>query len=132
MRKFIVAAVSILVLGGVQAQESGTKISGDELRALVTGAKVTHVNRYGSVRRWTDDPDGTFVASTSNQKHGGALTGSSYTGQGKWLINDDGKFCIEIDWKRDDEKWCATIVKGEDGIYYLGKVDPARKIEFAK
>ena len=131
MRRYIFAAISVLALGGVHAQESGTKITGDELRALVTGANVTHVSRYGSLRRWTNAPDGTFVASTSNQKHGGAMAHSS-SGSGKWSINSDGKFCIEIDWKRELENWCAFIIKGEDGAYYLGKVDPARKIEFTK
>jgi hypothetical protein len=130
MHKFIAGAVSLLALAGVQAQESGTKITGDELSALVTGANVTHVNRYGSVRRWTNDADGTFVASTSNQKRGSALT-APRTGQGKWSINSDGKYCIQIDWKAEDEKWCAFIVKAADG-YYLNSVDPARKIEFAK
>jgi len=51
MRKYIVAAASVLALAGAQAQESGTKVAGDELRALVTGAKVTHYSKTGSVRR---------------------------------------------------------------------------------
>ncbi len=131
MRRYLAAAVSILALAGVQAQESGTKVSGDELRTLVTGANVTHLNRYGSLRRWTNDPDGTFVASTSNQKHGGALSASK-TASGKWSINSDGKYCIQIDWKAEDEKWCAFILKGADGGYYLNSVDPARKIEFTR
>ncbi len=131
MHRIIIAAVSALILGGVQAQESGTKITGDELTTLVTGANVTHVNRYGSIRRWTNEADGTLVASTSNQKHGSVMS-ASRTGQGKWSINESGKFCIEIDWKREDEKWCASIVKAADGGYYLGSVDPTRKIEFAR
>ena len=132
MLKYIVFAVSILVLGGAQAQaqESGTKISGDELRALVTGANVTHVNRHGSERRWTNEADGTFVASSTNKKHGGAMSRSA-TGHGKWSIGSDDKLCIEIDWKREDEKWCAAIVKA-DGSYYLNSVESARKIEFSR
>ena len=131
MRRYIVAAASVLALAGAQAQESGTKVTGDELTALVTGTKVAHTSKAGSLRRWTNEPDGTLVASTSNQKYGSAMS-SSRTGQGKWSINETGKFCIEIDWKREDEKWCAFIVKGADGGYYLNSVDPARKIEFAK
>ena len=131
MRRYLAVAVSVLALAGAQAQESGTKVTGDELTALVTGAKVAHTSKAGSLRRWTNEPDGTFVASTSNQKYGSAMS-SSRTGQGKWSINEAGKFCIEIDWKREDEKWCAFIVKGADGGYYLNSVDPARKIEFAK
>lgn len=131
MRGYVAAAVLALALGGVQAQEGGTKITGDELRALVAGANVTHVSRAGSVRRWTNEPDGSFVASSSNQKHGGAMAATA-TGAGKWSINGDGKFCVEIDWKRESEKWCAFIVKAADGGYYLNSVDPARKIEFAR
>jgi len=131
VRTYIVAIASLLALGGVQAQEGGTKVSGDELRALVTGANVTHLTKSGSLRRWTNEPDGTLVASTSNQKYGGAMSASS-SSTGKWSINDAGKFCIEIDWKRELEKWCAFIVKGADGGYYLNSVDPVRKIEFAK
>jgi hypothetical protein len=131
MLKYIVAAVSILALGGAQAQENGTKVSGDDLRTLVTGANVTHVNRYGSVRRWKDEPDGTLVASTSNQKHGSALSASK-TASGKWSVNEAGKYCIQIDWKTEDEKWCAFIVKAPDGGYYLGSIDSGRKIEFTR
>jgi hypothetical protein len=71
------------------------------------------------------------MASTSNQKHGGALSAPK-TASGKWSINSDGKYCIQIDWKAEDEKWCASIVKAADGIYYLNSVESARKIEFAK
>jgi hypothetical protein len=37
MRGYIALAVSVLALAGVQAQENGTKVTGDELSALVTG-----------------------------------------------------------------------------------------------
>lgn len=127
----LIAVVAVIASFQVVADEVATKVMGDELRTLVTGAKVHHVNSFGSERRWVDEPDGTLVASTSNKKYGGALSAPS-TSSGKWFINDADKYCIEIDWKRELEKWCATIVKGEDGSYYLGKVDPARKIEFAK
>jgi len=130
LAKFI-AAVVVVASFQASADEVATKVTGDQLRTLVTGAKVHHTNSFGSERRWVDEPDGTLVASTSNKKYGGAMSASS-TSSGKWFINDADKYCIEIDWKRELEKWCATIVKGEDGTYYLGKVDPARKIEFAK
>jgi hypothetical protein len=131
MTGYIAAVVSVLFLGGVQAQESGTKITGDELSALVTGAKVTHYSKAGSVRRWTNEPDGSLVAS-SDAKQFASAAGYATTGRGKWSLSGDGKYCIEIDWKRVDEKWCASIVKAADGGYYLGSVDPSRKIEFSK
>ena len=90
-----------------------------------------HVNRFRSERRWTNEPDGTLVASSSNQKYGGAIPVST-SSPGKWYINDAGKYCIEIDWKRELEKWCASIVKATDGTLYLNSVESDRKIEFAK
>jgi len=131
MRKYIVAAASVLALAGAQAQESGTKVTGDELTALVTGAKVAHTSKAGSLRRWTNEPDGTFAASTDSKAYVGAM-GYASTGRGKWSINSDGKYCVEIDWKRVDEKWCSSIVKGADGGYYLGFVNPSQKIEFSR
>ena len=127
----LIAVGAIVASFQAVAEEAATNVTGDELRALVTGAKVYHVSSAGSERRWTNEPDGTLVASTSNKKYGGAMSAPS-SSPGKWSINDAGKYCIEIEWKREAEKWCATIVKGQDGTYYLGKVDPARKIEFAK
>ena len=127
----LIAGVVVVASFQAGADEVATKVSGDELRTLVTGAKVHHVSSFGSERRWTNEPDGTLVASTSNKKYGGAMS-ASVSSPGKWSINDAGKYCIEIDWKRELEKWCATIVKGEDGTYDLNKVDPARKIEFTK
>ena len=76
-------------------------------------------------------PDGSFVASSDSKQYAGAM-GYAATGSGKWSINGDGKYCVEIDWKRLDEKWCAFIVKGAYGGYYLNSVDPARKIEFTR
>jgi hypothetical protein len=127
----LIAGLAVVASFQAGADEAATKVSGDELRTLVTGAKVHHVSSFGSERRWTNEPDGTLVASSSNKKYGGALSAPS-TASGKWSINDADKYCIEIDWKRELEKWCASIVKGEDGTYYLNKLDPARKIEFAK
>jgi len=130
MRAIIVTAISVLAVVGVRADEAGSRVVGDELRVLVNGANVTHVTRAGSERRWTDEADGTLVASTTNKKHGSAM-GGARTAQGKWSVSADDKFCVEIDWKREDEKLCAAIIKA-DGGYYLNAVDPARRIEFSR
>ncbi|MGA9396186.1 MAG: hypothetical protein WCA83_13965 [Azonexus sp.] len=130
MRAIIVAVISVLAVVGVRADEAGSRVVGDELRALVNGANVTHVTRAGSERRWTDEADGTLVASSTNKKRGSAM-GGAVTAQGKWSVSADDKYCVEIDWKREDEKWCAAIIKA-DGSYYLNSVDPARKIEFSR
>jgi hypothetical protein len=131
MRAKLISVVAVIVSFQAGADEAATKVTGDELRMLVTGAKVHHVNSLGSERRWVNEPDGTLVASSTGKKYGGAF-GVPSSSSGKWSIDDAGKYCIEIDWKRELEKWCASIVKGQDGTHYLSKVDPSRKIEFAR
>ena len=114
------------------ADEAGTRLSGEELKTLVTGATVEHVAKTGSQRRWKNDEDGSFMATSNNKKSGNALGQHSTTSPGTWSIDSEGKYCVQIDWKREPEKWCAFIIKGSDGGYYLNSVDPSRKIEFSK
>jgi len=127
----LIVGVAVVASFQAGADEVATKVTGDELRTLVTGAKVHHVTSFGSERRWTNEPDGTLVASSSNKKYSSAMTGSA-SSPGKWSINDAGKYCIDIDWRREAEKWCASIVKAADGTFYLNSVESGRKIEFAK
>ncbi len=114
------------------AQDGAVKVAGEELAALLSGAKVTHVSRYGSIRYWTNQPDGSLVASTDNKNYGGATGTKGSSARGTWSINGDGKYCVQIDWRREAENWCAAIVKAADGAYYLNSVDPAKKIEFSR
>jgi hypothetical protein len=110
-------------------QTQGTKLSRDELQSFIPGTKVHHVIQSGSSRTWTNEPDGKFVASTDGKKY--SMTGEGSTGHGSWRISDDGKYCIEIDWKRDSEKWCSFVWRTEKG-YALGASGPKRPIEFSK
>jgi len=127
----LIVGVAVVASFQAGADEVATKVSGDELRTLVTGAKVVHVNSSGSVRRWTNEPGGGLQASTTSTKYGSAMSRGD-SSPGKWSINSDGKFCLDIDWSREAERWCAFIVKAADGDYYIGSVKPGRKIEFAK
>jgi hypothetical protein len=127
----LIVGVAVVASFQAGADEAATKVTGDELRTLVTGAKVRHVNRSGSERRWTNEPDGGLVASTTNAKYGSAMTRTT-SSPGKWSINSDGKFCLDIDWSREAEKWCAFIVKAADGDYHIGSVKPGSKIEFSR
>ncbi|MGB0129505.1 MAG: DUF995 domain-containing protein [Rhodocyclaceae bacterium] len=110
-------------------QAQATKLSKDELQSFIPGTKVHHVIQSGSSRTWTNEPDGKFVASTDSKKY--SMTGAGSTGHGSWRISDDGKYCIEIDWKRDSEKWCSFVWRTEKG-YALGADGPKKPIEFSK
>ena len=112
------------------ADEAGTRLSGDELKNLVTGATVKEVGKSGNPHRWKNEPDGSLMASSTRT---GRLMGQqSSPSPGTWSINDEGKYCVQIDWRREEEKWCAYIVRAADGGYYLNSVDSGRKIEFSK
>jgi hypothetical protein len=73
----LIAGLAVVASFQAGADEAATKVSGDELRTLVTGAKVHHVNSFGSERRRINEPDGTLVASSSNKKYGGAMSASA-------------------------------------------------------
>lgn len=118
------------VATGVFAQAEGTRMSREELLSFLPGAKVKHFSQGGSERRWTNEPDGTLFANSNNKTFGNVAGTQTASHAGTWRVNDEGKYCIEIDWKRIHEQWCAFIVKGADGGYYLNSVDEKRKIEF--
>ncbi len=103
----------------------------EELLSFLPGAKVTRVVSTGSTYYWVNGADGTFVVSTDNKKHGSVMGTQGTTSPGTWMVDDQGRYCINIEWRRESEKWCAFIIKADDG-YYLNKVEPRRKIEFEK
>lgn len=134
MSKLVVAVLASLITTSVVAQNNAVKMTKEELLSFLPGTKVTHVaSSSGSLRNWTNEPDGKFVASTNNKKFGSAMgTTAGSAGQGSWKVNDEGKYCVDIAWKRVQESWCASVLKGADGVYYLGVADDSHKIEFAK
>jgi hypothetical protein len=130
MRILVALVVAGLANSLAVAEDGAVKMTRAELLSFLPGTKVTHVNSGGSTRIWTNRPDGTLMASSDGKKYGGAF-GAPGSSSGTWKVNDEGQFCISIDWKREAENWCSSILKTADG-YYLAKVDPRRKIEFAK
>ena len=132
MSKLAFAVLGSLFAISAFAQDGAVKMTRDELLSFLPGTKVTHFSSGGSERHWTNEPDGNLYATTNNKTYGSA-TGSRTTGQaGKWKVSDEGKYCVEIDWKRASEDWCASVLKGEGDTYYLNKADDKHKIVFAK
>lgn len=132
MSKLAFAVLGSIVAVSALAQDGAVRMTREELLSFLPGTKVTHINSGGSERHWTNSPDGTLYATTNNKIFGSG-TGSRVSGQGgTWKVNDEGKYCFDVDWKTVHETWCASILKGEGDTYYLGKVDEKRKIVFAK
>lgn len=117
MSKLAFAVFGSLVATSAFAQDNAVKMSRDELLSFLPGTKVTHVSQAGSERRWTNEPDGTLYANSNNKSYG-SVTGSRVVGHsGTWKVNDEGKYCIDIDWKSVSEKWCSPVFKGEGDTY---------------
>ena len=132
MSKLIVALLVSVVAANTFAQDGATKMTRDELLSFLPGAKVTHLSQAGSERHWTNKADGTLFANTNNKLYGNNIGTQTSSHAGIWAVNDEGKYCIDIDWKRVHEKWCANILKSQDGSYFLNTADDKHKIEFVK
>jgi len=84
----------------------------------VSGAKTEFTQVNGGVRIWTNQPDGTFIAS---RNFGDA---NRRSGRGTWSINDDAALCLVFDWGgMQTDQWCRQVYRVEDR-YYLYDLDP--------
>ncbi len=121
----------ILVLNDIQAQD-GIQLSVNELRQLMPGAQVVKRTQSGSTHRWTNEPEGTFVASSD----GRGSSGRSGRAQGTWHVGDNGAYCVTLEWPRDSESWCRYIFKVGEKYFGVKSVadgtTKAHEIEFSR
>ncbi|MBN3752006.1 DUF995 domain-containing protein [Paraburkholderia sp. Tr-20389] len=80
--------------------------------ALIPGATILRENTAGALRQWVDVPDGTLTVYWAG---GGFL--QSQSASGKWSVTDDGRFCLQIDWKDKPENWCRFLERTPKGAY---------------
>jgi hypothetical protein len=95
-------------------------LSKDEVTQLTTGAKVSRISARGSRNQWTNEPSGSFIASSDNSGANAVANsqGRSSQAPGKWHISDDGRYCIFIEWKTvGTEEWCRFVLETSDGHY---------------
>lgn len=59
----LLAQAENLQLSDLRSQNA-VQLTAEELRQLMPGAKVVHHSDQGSLRRWTNEPDGKLVASS--------------------------------------------------------------------
>jgi hypothetical protein len=136
-RAATLASAALIASPVARADGPDVKLSKEELASLLPGTKAVYVIKAGSTHRWTNEPDGKFIASTDGKTVSMAATGRySGTAKGTWRISDDGKYCVNIDWKNATEDWCQFMFRAEDGSYYMtgsGKPEAERrKIELSK
>ena len=126
-----------LLLNDIKAQ-NGVQLSADDLKQLMPNAKVVSYYREGgmSTRRWTNEPDGKFVASSDIGRDIGLKMRGTATAQGTWHVGDNGTYCVTIDWRQRSENWCRYIFKVGEKYYGVRTVNDgatvAHEFEFSK
>ncbi|MBK8338050.1 MAG: hypothetical protein IPL03_16450 [Sterolibacteriaceae bacterium] len=66
------AVAENLVLNDLKPKNA-VQLTADDLRQLMPGAKVAHHNEIGSLRRWINEPDGKFIASSDLGREPGKI-----------------------------------------------------------
>lgn len=124
-----------LLLDDLKSQ-NGVRLTVDELKVLMPGAKVlSRAGGTGSTRLWTNELDGKFVASSDNRSGMGGMSGHT-TAQGTWSVADDGKYCVTLEWRKVTESWCRHIFKLGDKYYGVSSLESGtaktHEFEFSK
>ena len=113
----LLAQAENLHLSDLKSQNA-VQLTADDLRQLMAGAKIARHNDAGSLRRWTNEPDGKFVASSDFRRDPNLIRQRmSSGGKGTWHIGDNATYCVAIEWGRGSENWCRYIFKAGDRYY---------------
>lgn len=111
--------------------QGATQLTKEQLQTLLPGAKVVSLTPSGSTRRWANDADGKFIASTDAR---GSFGRHASTAPGTWFLGDNGTYCVQIEWKHQTEQWCRYIFKMGDKYFGVRSVadssSPAHELAF--
>ncbi|WP_087686703.1 DUF995 domain-containing protein [Pandoraea sp. PE-S2R-1] len=100
-------------------QANGQQLSVDDLRSLMPGAHITNLLNNGSTRKWVNETDGSLNATTDNKGGIGSTTRTVQTAHatGTWSVNDNGSYCVNLEWRSLTENWCRFMFKVGDKYY---------------
>jgi hypothetical protein len=108
------SAMAQEVLRDLESKDPHT-LSVDEVKSFMPGARVSRLGQTGNTVFWTNESDGSLIATSDNRSYGSVRSSQSH---GKWNITDDGRYCVFIDYQRvQPEQWCRFIIKTSDGFY---------------
>jgi hypothetical protein len=134
MDKRVLLIVCLFVAAGVRAEglvlndlkaRNAVRLSGGELKEVMSGAKITTKSETGSTRNWTNNADGKFIAyndgksSMCNQ-----VVGCRTSDRGTWHLEDNGTYCVSIGWYNGKipETWCRYVYKVGEKYYSVKSV----------
>lgn len=100
--------LALLALTYPLAGTAAERLSGNELKALITGNTVEGKSMKGVRSKTFFSPDGAVHSERD---------GESY--QGKWWVDEDGRRCRQ--WDGDSAVSCRVILKGDKGNYRVMK-----------
>jgi hypothetical protein len=105
----------VLSLDEIKAR-NGVLLSAEELQKVVPGAKVINHAPNGDTLVWTNNLDGTLVASTDAR--GGSNMGGQRlrSAEGSWRIQN-GAYCVEMRLPRMEKHWCRHLYRIGDKYY---------------
>lgn len=111
--------------------QGGKLLSADELRTLLTGAKARSEAKK-TIRDWENNADGKLVASSVS----GPPRQFKVQALGNWNIDDNGMYCVHLEWPTVTEKWCRYVFKLGDKHYLFSsatnKAGYAWEFEFSR
>ncbi len=106
------------------AAKGGTPMTRDEVVKLVTGTQVVWSITQAGERRWTNEPGGSFWG-TRIGTGAGSFNPHHKSGQGKWLVKDDGVYCVTIDYSTMIiESSCWTFYSAQSDGHVLVNIQP--------
>jgi hypothetical protein len=118
-----------LVLKDIKAQ-SGIQLSQEELNQLLPNARVVSYIG-GGTRTWTHEAGGKFSA-YGDARGGVRQLQTQARGHGEWRVNQNGQYCVAIEWTKRSEKWCRYIFKVGEKYYGVKSLEDgdAEAVEF--
>jgi hypothetical protein len=98
---------------------NGQQLSVDDLRSLMPGAHITNTLNNGSTRKWVNDTNGSLNATSDNKGNIGSGGRSVQVAHatGTWSVNDNGSYCVNLEWRALTENWCRFMFKVGDKYY---------------
>lgn len=111
-------SASSQALSLADAQARGAKLlTAEEVKQVVSGASVEFKLVNGSTRRWTNEPDGSFIASRVTDS-----AGKRNTARGMWSVNEDGAYCLTFDWGASETDSSCRLLYRIDEHYVAYRV----------
>jgi hypothetical protein len=91
-----------------------------ELLVLMPGARMSRTNDKGNTHHWTNEPGGEMVVSSDNRSDGRASTARA-----RWHIDDAGRYCLVVAWKRGEaEDSCRFVLQTREGYFAVNELQP--------